>query len=239
MRKQTILVLAIFITACASQSPDAQRSANAESTPLAQTNTDLSAAVVLASPTQPVPTQTLGGASEPPLTPSLVPTNPGSISTPTETPLPPLELPTPVENAPARLAWDGEPTYPGDSRPGYSFRVMYDPDIWALTTDSYGFPAIGHRSIEYCVMAPSSGRGLPSNITVDHDVRKIGLAEYEINTAYLSGVRQFVTYLGGDANIYTGFEVTFDQEADLCLKEAEVVLGTLTSIPISRATPAP
>jgi len=89
------------------------------------------------------------------------------------------------------------------------------------------------------VIAPSSGRGLPSNITVDHDVRKIGLVEYEINTGYLSGVRQFVTYLGGDANIYTGFEVTFDQEADLCLKEAEVVLGTFTSVPTSKTTPVP
>jgi hypothetical protein len=194
---------------------------------------------VLESPTAPLPTPSLSGASEPPLTPSTAPTSPGFVGTPTETPLPPLELPTPLENAPTRLAWDGEPTYPGDSRPGYSFRVMYDPDIWALTTDSYGYPAIGHRGIEYCVVAPAMGHGLPANITVDHDFRKIGLIEYEINTAYLSGVRQFVTYIGGDTNIYTGFEVTFKEEADLCIKEAEVVLGTLTSLPMTRATPAP
>jgi hypothetical protein len=239
VRKLTILILALFITACAAQSPSLQRASEAESTPLAQTNADLPREVVLASPTQPVPTQTLSGANEPLLTPSLVPSSSASVPTPSETPLPPLELPTPLENAPARLAWDGEPTYPGDSKPGYSFRVMYDPDVWALTTNSYGYPAIGHRGIEYCVIAPAFGGGLPANITVDHDVRKIGLVEYEINTAYLSGVRQFVTYLGGDANIYTGFEVTFDDEADLCLKEAEVVLGTFTSVLTSRATPVP
>jgi hypothetical protein len=144
-----------------------------------------------------------------------------------------------LPNPPARFAWDGEPTYPGDSKAGFDFRVMYDPDVWALTTDSYGFPAIGHRGIEYCVIAPAMGHGLPANMNVDHDVRKIGPLEYEVNTAYLSGVRQFVTYLGGDSNVYTGFEVTFKEEADLCIKDAEVVLGTLTSVPISQATPSP
>ncbi len=75
------------------------------------------------------------------MTPTTVP------ATPTETQLPPLELPTSMANAPALLAWDGLPTYPGDSKPGYFFRVNYNPDIWALTSDDYGFPAIAHRRI--------------------------------------------------------------------------------------------
>jgi hypothetical protein len=86
---------------------------------------------------------------------------------------------------------------------------------------------------------PSAGHGLPPNITVDHEVRKIEKVEYEINTAYLNTVPQFVTYLGGDLNIYTGFEVSFKEQSDLCIKDAETVLGSLISILVSQATPLP
>ena len=61
------------------------------------------------------------------------------LPTPTDTPLPPLELPTEIPNAPSLLAWDGTPTYLGDSKPGYDFRVYYDPQVWALTEDQFGF----------------------------------------------------------------------------------------------------
>lgn len=164
---------------------------------------------------------------------------PAPPPTPTETLLPPLELPSPVANAPALLAWDGVPTYPGDSKAGYFFRLRYDPDIWALTSDNYGFPAIAHRGIEYCLITPSASRGLPSNLRVDHDIRRVGAVQYEVNTAYTSdGVKQFVTYVGGDTNIYTSFEVDFQQDSDRCLQAAEVVFATLTSVSEVRATPA-
>jgi hypothetical protein len=52
-----------------------------------------------------------------------------------------------MPNAPSLLAWDGTPTHLGDSQPGYSFRVLYDPQIWALTQDQFGYPALGHRAI--------------------------------------------------------------------------------------------
>ncbi|MBI5838930.1 MAG: hypothetical protein HZB19_02400 [Chloroflexi bacterium] len=227
MRKILLILLALLLTSC-----------GAPATQIAERAADSSAPAelspeVLASPTLPQPTPTV-------VEPSVVP-SPSSTSGPTatETSLPPLELPTPLANSPALLAWDGEPTYLGDSKPGFFFRVKYDPEIWALTTDSYGFPAIGHRGIEYCVISTATGRGLPSNMNVDHDVRKLGTMEFEISTAYLNGARRFVTYLGGDANIYTGFEVTFKEEADLCIQEAEVVLATLASVQTSQATPIP
>jgi len=219
-----------LVTSCASQPAASQRVA--EVTAPVETSMQM-LPEILNSPTA---VSEATATARPSQAPSASPT---VRTTPTETPLPPLELPTPLDNPPALQAWDGEPTYPGDSKTGYFFRVKYDPEIWALTTDSYGYPAIGHRGIEYCVIAPAIGHGLPANMNVDHDVRRIGAVEYEINTAYLSGVRQFVTYLGGDTNIYTGFEVTFDTEPDLCLKEAEVVLGTLTSVQITKATPLP
>ena len=37
------------------------------------------------------------------------------------------------------MVWDGTPTYLGELEPGYAFRVTYDPDLWALTTDQLVF----------------------------------------------------------------------------------------------------
>lgn len=230
MRKIISILSLFLVTACAAQNTSSVLSEEIVSTTPAQ---EVAAQEALASPSAESPTLTATALSS---TATQIPT---VRATATETPLPALELPTPLDNPPSLLAWDGTPTYPNDSNPDYLFRVRYDPEIWALTTDSYGYPAIGHRGIEYCVIAPAFGRGLPPNINVEHDLRKIGAIDFEINTAYLGGVKQFVAYLGGNANIYTSFAVTFAENADLCLQEAEVILATLTSVKISQGTPVP
>jgi hypothetical protein len=176
------------------------------------------------------PTQTITPEPTITLTPSV---------TPTETPLPPLELPTEAVNAPARMVWDGTPTYLGDSTPGYAFRVTYDPDLWAVTSDQFGFPALGHRNIEYCVIAVTAGRGLPANISIEHDVLYTDGATFDVGIASENGVKTFVTYTGGDGNIITGFEVTFQDQVDECLADVVTVLSTLKSVPVSQATPQP
>ena len=135
------------------------------------------------------------------------------------------------------MAWDGVPTYLGDSTPGYSFRVMYDPDLWALTNDQFGFPALGHRTIPNCVISVTSGRGLPAGLTVEHDVLHTETVTFDVGTVIENGVTKFVTYTGGDGNIITAFEVSFGEESDACLRDAETVLSTLRSIPSSQATP--
>ena len=231
MLRFVILLSLLLVTACAAQNIFVPGEEIKTSVP----TQELAAQQILASPTIDLPTSTATISSSTATSTQI----PAVGATPTETPLPPLELPTPLANPPSLMAWDGTPTYPGDSKSDYLFRVRYDPEIWALTTDSYGYPAIGHRGIEYCVIAPAFGRGLPANMNVEHDLRKLGTIEFEINTAYLSGVRQFVTYLGGDANIYTSFAVTFTENANLCLQEAEVVFATLTSVKVSQATPVP
>jgi hypothetical protein len=159
--------------------------------------------------------------------------------TQTETPLPALELPTEVLNAPPRMVWDGTPTYLGDSTPGYAFRVTYDPDLWAVTTDQFGFPSLAHRNITGCVISVTSGRGLPPNITVEHDVLYTDTVTFDVGIAFENGVRKFVTYTGGDGRIITAFEVSFQDQADACLADAETVLSTLQSVPVSQATPQP
>jgi hypothetical protein len=159
--------------------------------------------------------------------------------TPTETQLPPLELPTEVVNAPAKMVWDGTPTYLGDSTPGYAFRVTYDPDLWVVTTDQFGYPALAHRKISACIISVTSGRGLPANISIEHDVLYTDNITFDVGVASENGVKKFVTYTGGDGTIMTGFEVSFQDQADACLADAVTVLSTLRSVPVSQATPQP
>ena len=224
-----ILISALILTACGG--------AAATSAPVATEVPATEVPVATEAPVEPLipelsptldPTQTF--TPEPTFTPSL---------TPTETQLPPLELPTEAVNAPVRMVWDGTPTYPGDSTPGYAFRVTYDPDLWAVTSDQFGFPALGHRKIEYCVIAVTSGRGLPANISIEHDVLYADNVTFDVGVASENGVKTFVTYTGGDGNIITGFEVTFQDQVDACLTDAVTVLSTLKSVPVSQATPQP
>ena len=223
-RDKVIFILSLFLASCSAAAPAATEAPAIEAPATAAPEFPL---VIENSPTT-EPTQTF--------TPE--PTQTASV-TPTETQLPPLDLPTEAVNAPAKMVWDGAPTYPGDSQPGFSFRVTYDPDLWAVTVDQIGFPALGHRGIPYCAISPASGRGLPANMTVEHDILYLEKIYYEVNTAYQDGVKKFVTYIGGDKIVFTGFEVVFEEQADQCLADAETVLSTLQSISVSLATPPP
>lgn len=221
-----ILILALLLTACGGAAPAPTEAPIVTEEPAATE-----------SPVQPLVAETLP-TTEPSQTFTPEPTYTPS-TTPTETPFPPLELPTEAVNAPVRMVWDGNPTYLGDSTPGYSFRVTYDPDLWALTSDQFGFPALAHRNIEYCVIAVTSGRGLPANVSIEHDVLYTDNVTFDVGAAYESGVKKFVTYTGGDGKIITGFEVSFQDQVDTCLADAVTVLSTLKSVPVSQATPQP
>lgn len=190
----------------------------------------------------PLPSETLAPTETPEPTPTITVTpspRPTIGPTATETLLPELILPSPELSEPAFDVWDGVPTYLGDSQPGFYFRVTYNTSVWALTTDSYGQPALGHRDISYCVIAPASGGGLAPGLQVEHDIRKIGEIYFETNVILLQGVRQFVTYQATDGVIFTSFQVDFEEQPDECIAAAEIVLATLTSIPQSLATPVP
>ena len=159
-------------------------------------------------------------------------------ATSTDTPLPTLDLPTEAVNAPASAVWDGVPTYLADSTPGFAFRVTYDPDVWAVTTDQFGFSSLAHRNIPNCVISVTSGRGLPATMNVEHDVLYVDSnTTFDVGTAYENGVKKFVTYTGGDKIILTAFEVSFTEQSDACIADAVTVLSTIRSIPVSQATP--
>lgn len=216
-----ILILSLAVTSCAGAAP-------------APTQAPVEPPTATTVPTQPIlaDTNTPAATSTPAQTSTPVPVS-------TDTPLPTLVLPTEAVNAPLRQVWDGTPTYPGDSTPGYAFRLTYEPEVWALTTDLYGFPALGHRTITGCVISVTVGRGLPPSMTVEHEMLQAGNITFDVSTAYENGVKKFVTFTGGDGTIITAFEVSFLEESDACLAEAVVVLSTLRSVPVSQATPAP
>lgn len=158
---------------------------------------------------------------------------------PTPTALATLTLPTQPAFPQEMQVWDGLPTYPAESRPGFDFRVRYDPAAWALTTDQFGFPVLGSRTMAGCVLTPAQGRGLPLSGSVDHEVRQVGGVTFQVSSAFEGGVMKFVNYAGGDGVIFTAFEVSFQDQAEACLAAAEGVLGTLSSIPLQEATPVP
>lgn len=176
-------------------------------------------------------------ATQPQPTPTPEPTSTQIPETPTDTPLPTLELPTEIVNPPAQLAWDGVPTYLAESTPGYAFRVRYDPELWAVTTDQFGFAALAHRNIPACVISVTSGRGLPLNMTVEHDMLSIEDVTFDVGNVFENGVLKFITFTGGNANIITGFQLDFREQLDECRADAVAVLSTLTSVHASQATP--
>lgn len=220
-----ILILSLIVTSCGGAAPAMEEPAAPEPA-MVEAPTSL--------PPSPFPSPT----AEPTQTFTPEPTFTASV-TPTETSLPPLELPTEISNAPALLAWDGTPTYLGDSQPGLDFRVFYNPDLWALTTDQFGFFAIGHRNIPYCVISVATGRGLPGNVSVEQDVLYVNDITLYVGTAFENGVKKFVTYTGGDGKILTGFAVTFEEQSDQCIADAVAVLSTLRSVPSTQTTPEP
>ena len=224
------LFLCILLTSCggaaATQAPPENEAPASE--PAAGTPSPEFPVIIETASPEPLPTATQTPA--PTQTPAV---------TQTETSLPPLELPTEIRNAPPKMVWDGTPTYLGDSKPGFAFRVTYDPDLWAVTTDQFGFPSLAHRNIPGCVISVTAGRGLPPNIAVEHDMFSVGNLNFDVATAFENGVKKFVTYTGGDGIILTAFEVSFQEQADACLADAVTVLSTLRSVPVSQATPQP
>jgi hypothetical protein len=243
----TTLILMLLIASCGGAAPATQPPAATEppATEPAATEAATEAPATNEEPaaTEPPAFQSLEAPIQPPpeaqptLTPPLLSTQ--ILTTPTDTALPTLELPTEAVNAPDQMVWDGTPTYLAESTPGYAFRVTYDPDVWALTADQFGFPALGHRTISGCVISVTSGRGLPLNLTVEHDVWDTGDAVFDVGNVFENGVLKFITYTGGNANVITGFQVSFEEQADECRAHAVAVLSTLTAVRSSQATPTP
>ena len=231
-----ILLLSLLISSCGGAAPATQAPAATQAPTSIEAPTEAPVTEAPAA-TEPFFGNVNTSTAEPPTATFTAAASRTPLGTLTDTPLPTLELPTAAVNAPAQAVWDGVPTYLGDSTPGFDFRVTYDPDIWAVTTDQFGFASLAHRTIPNCVISVTSGRGLPPSLTVEHDVLRTDTVTLDVGTAFENGVKKFVTFTGGDSNIITAFEVSFSEQSDACIRDAVTVLSTLRSIPASRATP--
>lgn len=187
---------------------------------------------------------------EPVSTPTLPPTEtltptPSPTPAPTET-LTPTQPPTasptgtlavPQQGGMVPGVWTGQPTYV-ESQPGMYFMVIYDDTLWEYRPETeMGLPGLVHRLIPGCVLFPTVGRGLSPEWTVEHTFRTIGERNFEVALAYRNGQPQFASYYGGDGIIFTGFQVSFTEQMEACLQDAELVLSTLTSTPAPTETP--
>src|SRR5215213_1653152 len=147
-----ILVLSVLITSCGGAAPATQAPAATQAPTSIEVPTEAPATEAPGA-TEPFFGNINTNTPEPPITtpsPRLTRTPAATL---TDTALPTLELPTAAVNAPATAVWDGVPTYLGDSTPGFDFRVTYDPDLWAVTTDQFGFASLAHRTIPNCVIS--------------------------------------------------------------------------------------
>ena len=188
-------------------------------------------------------------AAEPPgvLSPRIADQDVTPLATPTDLPPTPTETlpPTPKLPAPESLApdiqpWVGALTYAAAPQPGYYFRVDYDASLWALTEDETGIPALIHRKIPYCKIVPTGGgRGTPRGWTSDDQFRDVGPIRYEVVTVSQNNVVQFVNYFGSNGVVRTGFQVSFQEQKDMCIQAAETILATLSSVAAPTPTPTP
>jgi hypothetical protein len=76
-------------------------------------------------------------------------------------------------------------------------------------------------------------------MTAEHELLPLGDITFDVGNVYENGVLKFVTYTGGDGRIITAFEISFDEQVEECRADAVTVLSTLTSVPVSQATPQP
>ena len=154
---------------------------------------------------------------------------PSPMAEPTE-PLPPIE-----PNAPEFTAWRGKPTYSAQEQPSTLFQLEFATARWALVGQQ-----LFHRVIAHCAIAPTAGRGLPPDESVQEGHKAIGSINFETNAiSNLSSGLLAINYATSVGGSYTAFAVSFYAEKDACIAEAEMVLGTLQAVPNPDVTPTP
>lgn len=231
MRK-AILIIMVFILLLSACAPMAEKVA-----PLVETVSEtVQEALVPLTGGQgqeaPTPTKTL--------IPTLTPFPTATVTPPptvTPTLLPPIELPTEMPFAPFRETWQSEPSLPNDIERDLNFTVLYDPDLWALTNDQFGFEVLAHRTIPYCQIEKARASGLSPGYTAEQGYKQVGGIYFQTVSVSLNGQLIYVNYYGGRGKeALTVFGVAFEEQPDICIADAEKVLSTLQFINI---TPTP
>ena len=159
---------------------------------------------------------------------------------PTETSLPTLDLPTLLPRLPERILWTGLPTYPGDSQPGYLFRIEYDPELWAQTEDNFDEIVLAHREIPACVLSAYAGHGLPIAWKVETEFTQQGKLFIEVNRILRDEKLEFMTFFVSDSRVRTAFRLEPGENPEACLQDAQEILSSMRSLfahPTATSTP--
>jgi len=148
---------------------------------------------------------------------------------PTETLIPPIDIPPLESFAPFRETWVDLPSYPLSL--ALMTQLYYDPEVWALTPDQFGNTVLAHRKIPYCQIAKASARGLLPGWTADSTTKKVSSILFDVVTVSENGQVRFLNYFtAGKIAVKTGFEVSFVDNKDTCITNAETVLASLSFI---------
>jgi hypothetical protein len=159
--------------------------------------------------------------------------------TPTETPLPTLDLPTlSAARLPERILWTGLPTYPGDSQPGYLFRIEYDPELWAQTEDNFDEIVLAHRDLPGCILSAYAGRGLPMTWRVETEFTQEGDSFIEVNRIFSEEKLEFMTFFISDSRVRTAFRLELGENPNACLQDTQEILSSIRSL-FARPTVTP
>jgi len=158
--------------------------------------------------------------------PTLLPT--GTLPSASGTPLPPTRTPRPA--TPVIETWSGLPVFV-ESQPGARFSLEFDSNRWGRVADTFGFPALAHRHLPSCQFGTLVGRGLPAGASATQSFRNLGGIRFEVIRVSEGGALRYVNYIGGDGVILAGFRVSFGEQVEPCIGEAETILSTLRSNP--------
>jgi len=157
------------------------------------------------------------------------------------TPLPTITVPSiapPTPSDPRLGVWLSKSTYQTDSP--LFFIAEFETAQWELISEYPLFPALIHRTLADCRIEPAFGRGLPPDYSVSRTRKQLGNFLYELNAVKYQDRLVFINYCTHDVatEIATCFGVSFHDEEQACIQEAETVLETLKLVnPDSFAAP--
>ena len=186
----------------------------------------------------PLPSATSPGTAQSPLatsTPQPTPQPTAASSTLTPTPfepptrpptVTPLPLPIVTPSDPAFDVWVMRPTY---SEPPPFLRVEFEITKWELTSENPAYPVLAHRELPSCQIAPDVGRGLPEDYSISTTFEKMDNIAYQVNAISCKGELIYINYCALDIieDVSTCLGVSFQNDREKCIEDAETVLATL------------
>lgn len=114
-----------------------------------------------------------------------------------------------------------EPTL---SWPYFPLKLEFDPVLWEWKIENR-YTVLAHRQMPHCKISQTSGRGLTPDWSVEHSRKILGKEVYDVSVAIYKSQPKFVTYCN-TWGFYNCLQVDFQEQAEICIKDAESVIST-------------